>query len=100
MSDEVSSGSVQRMRANRKVIETTCLLCGQGFRFGDDVFSCAACRGYYHAACWETGKACAHSTGQIQPVTPTGRAVPESTAPSATPLAQVPDAAPVQVTGQ
>lgn len=96
MSDEGPAGGVQRMRANRKVIETTCLFCGQAFRFGEDVCACAACRGYYHVACYETGKACPHSTGQIQAATPAGGAVLESTAPSAAPVAPVPDAAPAQ----
>ena len=47
-----------RMKANRKVMETSCTSCGDVFKFGDDVYSCPACNGYHHVRCWEAGFGC------------------------------------------
>jgi predicted RNA-binding Zn-ribbon protein involved in translation (DUF1610 family) len=47
------------MRANRKVVENTCSICGRGFSLGDEVYSCPQCGGFHHAPCWDSRHSCA-----------------------------------------
>jgi len=53
-----SASGTNRMRANRKVLESKCTSCRQAFTFGEEVYSCQACGGYHHAACWQAGAGC------------------------------------------
>ena len=50
-------GSV-KMRANRKVVQGNCAICGDGFAFAEEVYSCPACGGFHHASCEESGARC------------------------------------------
>src|ERR1035438_3064581 len=54
---EPMHGSV-KMRANRKVVESRCGICGGEFALGDEVYSCPVCGGYHHALCLESGARC------------------------------------------
>jgi hypothetical protein len=54
-------GSV-KMRANRKVVESRCGICGGDFAFGEEVYSCPACGGYHHTYCLESGTRCPQAT--------------------------------------
>ena len=49
------------MRANRRVIETTCAICGRGFQMAEEVYQCPSCAGYHHTTCWEATQACPQS---------------------------------------
>jgi hypothetical protein len=39
------------LRANKKIAETECLLCKNGFQLGEEVYSCATCGGNHHVGC-------------------------------------------------
>lgn len=47
-----------RMRANRKVLETQCLICNLGFTLGEEVYACSVCGGYHHTLCWDRTQKC------------------------------------------
>ena len=59
MSSEPSDNNTKTMRANRKVVESTCSICGQGFTLGDEVYACAQCGGFHHVPCWDARHSCA-----------------------------------------
>lgn len=48
----------QLMRANRQVIETSCLICRQGFQLAETVYACPFCHGFHHMTCWESQRQC------------------------------------------
>jgi len=47
-----------QIRANRKVIETTCSICGRSFELAEMAYSCRKCGGYHHLKCWDTHHDC------------------------------------------
>jgi hypothetical protein len=58
-----TAGEPLKMLANRRVLETSCSICGKGFQMAEEVYQCQNCAGYHHLACWD-------SVGQCpQPVT-------------------------------
>jgi len=86
MSDAEPSGGVQKMRANRRIVETACVSCRRGFQFGEEVVACSVCGGYQHAACWETSRACPHRAGQEDAGAPAGVRGMEAPASDAAPV--------------
>jgi hypothetical protein len=56
-----------KLRANRKVVEGRCGLCGKGFELAEDVYACPFCSGHHHAACWEVQQACPGFGGAAAP---------------------------------
>jgi len=60
------------MRANRKVIESHCGVCGAGFTLGEEVICCPACGGYHHSACLGAATSCSQLPA-VAALSPTGR---------------------------
>ena len=58
-------GGPARMRANRTVVESRCLTCGQGFTFGEEVCACPVCGGFHHASCWDRTLICQHNVSNV-----------------------------------
>jgi hypothetical protein len=56
------TGELHKMRANRRVIETACSICGRGFQMAEEVYQCPSCGGYHHLACWEASRQCPQSS--------------------------------------
>ena len=65
-SDPSTPSSLRKMRANRKVVETSCTSCGKPFQLAEDVYSCTKCGGYHHTACWDSTQECRHLADEIQ----------------------------------
>jgi hypothetical protein len=57
--EDLDTADSRRLHANRKALETTCVTCGRGFRFGEHVARCNTCGAFQHVACWE-GNVCPH----------------------------------------
>ena len=51
------------LRANRKIVETRCNTCNEGFKLTEETYACPVCSGYYHPECWETHHACPGQSG-------------------------------------
>lgn len=49
------SNTVQKIRANRKVLEQNCANCNFGFTLAEEVYQCSNCGGYHHVSCWDIG---------------------------------------------
>jgi hypothetical protein len=60
-----------KMRANRKVIEGQCSICGKEFVLTEDVYACPFCSGHHHAACWEAQQACPRAASTVTVALPT-----------------------------
>lgn|SRR5215468_847108 len=58
-------GGPARMRANRTVVASKCLTCGQGFTFGEEVCACDVCGGFHHASCWDRVLICQHNVSSV-----------------------------------
>ena len=54
-----------KMRANRKVTETNCSLCGRRFQLAEEVYTCPACKLYHHAVCLHDSGAGAALCGDV-----------------------------------
>lgn len=67
MSSPQMGGDFLKMRANRTVIASNCLTCGQGFSFGEEVVLCSTCGGYHHAFCWQAAPICQHNIAGAAP---------------------------------
>jgi hypothetical protein len=65
-SDTLTPPSLRKMRANRKVIETSCTSCGKPFQLAEEVYSCGKCGGFHHTACWEAVQECRQPTAEAQ----------------------------------
>ena len=63
-------GGPQRIRANRKVVETPCVACGLSFTFGEEVCACHVCGKYHHVHCWDDAKGCLHGPASASPPLP------------------------------
>lgn len=90
MSD-TQTGGPYKMRANRAVVETKCLTCGNAFTFGEEVVACNVCGGYHHAACWNQTPVCRHNVAGAAVAATAGPGVPPPTPPPP-PQAQAPAA--------
>jgi hypothetical protein len=58
------------MKANRKVVETRCSICDQGFELAETVYACPSCRAYHHTKCWDSWGRCDRQTTQENEGTP------------------------------
>jgi hypothetical protein len=76
------------MKANRKVIESKCPVCGSGFVFGDEVCACGVCGSYRHPACWQQSGGCRHDSAAV-PAAASVAASPAAIQPAALPPAEV-----------
>jgi uncharacterized membrane protein YhaH (DUF805 family) len=63
----VESGAT-KLRANRKVVESRCGICGNGFALGEEVAACPACGGYHHSACLKDAPSCSQMASSQEPV--------------------------------
>lgn len=93
------SNSVQKMRANSKVLEQNCSICGAGFSLAEEVYQCSTCGGYHHVACWDASGTCpqASAVGSAES-SPGQPSVGDSNippVPATTPLAASPPTAPL-----
>jgi len=67
MENDVSSVyDGMKLRANRKVVEGRCTICGGGFSLGEEVYSCPACNGYHHTVCIDSGSRCPQAGAQLR----------------------------------
>jgi hypothetical protein len=90
--NDTQTGGPYKMRANRAVVETKCLTCGNAFTFGEEVVACNVCGGYHHAACWNQTPVCRHNVAGSAAAATAGPAVPPP-APPPQPQAQAAPAA-------
>lgn len=56
--------TVQKMRANSKVLEQNCSTCNAGFSLAEEVYQCSTCGGYHHVACWDASGTCPRAMAQ------------------------------------
>jgi hypothetical protein len=97
------SSTVQKIRANRKVLENNCSICGRGFMLAEEVYQCAACGGFHHVACFDQAGACPLEAQTSQLQTPAQPFIeqpmfsvpqPAAAPPPSTPLTPPPPPAP------
>lgn len=90
------SSTVQKIRANRKVLENNCSICGRGFMLAEEVYQCSTCGGFHHVACFDNAGACPQEGAQMSQPLPTAQPVIEQPAfPTAQPATPAPPVTPV-----
>lgn len=82
------SSTVQKIRANRKVLENNCSICGRGFMLAEEVYQCPTCGGFHHVACFDNAGACPLEAQTSQLQTPAQPVIEQPT--FSTPLPEPP----------